>query len=225
MFRTFITAASMSMLIAGGASAATFKQTFKFGTSGADAAAVNISNEVLSLAVTGVTHVDGVLTGTTMLERTRKGLKVSMPQNTAPSQTGAPSPMFMLNFNKDVKIRRIRFSYMDSNDQMVMGVYDNGALSTYQPDIEINEFFSRDGTFDGSKGDNGSVLFETSKVQSTNAIGIGPSNFGSNLRLLSVRVIMPAPTPPAAVPLPAGGLLLVGGLGAFAALRRKKKAA
>ena len=113
------------------------------------------------------------------------------------------------------------------------GVGSNTTLVGSNNNATINESFATPGVLDGttsggfagfvSMGNNGMItaLFDT-PVAVTDGLFIFIREIGTNERLSSVEITGAPVPPPAAVPLPAGAALLLGGLGALGVARMRR---
>ncbi|WP_299552938.1 VPLPA-CTERM sorting domain-containing protein [uncultured Tateyamaria sp.] len=125
---------------------------------------------------------------------------------------GGPNEMAMIDFGDlIVEITSITFSFWDSNDTFAYGVYDDagpGATPVVYDD-NVGGSASNPYTFGFGSGDlQGSI------------IGFGVDNWRDNFLLQSISFDVIA-----AVPLPAGGLLILTGLGGLALMRRRRSVA
>lgn len=114
-----------------------------------------------------------------------------------------------LSFSQAIQLTSASFSYFGKKDDFRLfydisgdGVLGDDDFITYKED------------------DNPFVDFP---VISTSLIGIVATDKNDRWKLKSVHGnILPPPPPPSVIPLPAGGLLLLTGLGAFGLMRRRK---
>ncbi len=114
-----------------------------------------------------------------------------------------------LSFSQAIQLTSASFSYFGNKDDFRLfydisgdGVLGDDDFITYKED------------------DNPFVDFP---VISTSLIGIVATDKNDRWKLKSVHGnILPPPPPPSVIPLPAGGLLLLTGLGAFGLMRRRK---
>ncbi|APX14332.1 VPLPA-CTERM sorting domain-containing protein [Tateyamaria omphalii] len=122
-----------------------------------------------------------------------------------------PDEFALIDFgNLIVEITSVTFSYWDSTDTFAFGVYEDtnlpaGAL-IYEQDL--------------SDGNENPYTFNFAPGQIVGSIiGFGADSWRDSFRLNSISFDIVS-----AVPLPAGGLLLLTGLGGLAVMRRRKKA-
>ena len=119
--------------------------------------------------------------------------------------------------NLIVQFQRIQFTHVDNDDTFSLGVYGNG-LATAPTDSLVNK-----GLPNGSWSTWSSLL----SVQAGSVFGIAALNGTDDFKIRKIKFKVlgeQAAPPPSAVPLPAGGVLLLSGFGVAALMRRRKKA-
>lgn len=114
--------------------------------------------------------------------------------------------IFLFTFTKAVRLLSVVFEQVDDNDSFVF--YDPAS----SPNAGIADIVNPL-AFPDTDGDEGSFDFGGRVVSS---FGIGALGSYDNFRVSQIEI--------APVPLPASGLLLLGGIAGFAGLRRRKKA-
>lgn len=207
-------AAGALALCAGTASAATVTFDFAAGGTTSFVNKLNFTTGDVKLALTGKLYD---LKGDTVKADTSRGIKVKSSETYGlASQFNCKAglcddnfrtdgsqfnEMLMFKFNRKVSIDAITF-----NDRLVDGSdsFDFALGSTRQFSDTVTESYSVAGGFQGF------------------SFGIGASADDSRFRVTSITVTYDDTT---TVPVPAGGLMALGGLGALAALRRKAKRA
>jgi hypothetical protein len=115
-----------------------------------------------------------------------------------------------------VRIERIQFTHVDENDTFSLGVYNDGVGSA-PSDALMHKALPN-----GSWSTWSSLL----SLEPGSIFGIAALNDTDNFKISKIKftVLGEQAVPPSAVPLPAGGVLLLSGLGAAALMRRRKKA-
>ncbi|WP_147114363.1 VPLPA-CTERM sorting domain-containing protein [Tateyamaria sp. syn59] len=122
-----------------------------------------------------------------------------------------PDEFALMDFgNLIVEITSVTFSYWDSTDTFAFGVYEDTSLPAqaliYEEDL--------------GEGDENPYTFNFAPGTIVGSIiGFGADSWRDSFRLNSITFDIVG-----AVPLPAGGLLLLTGLGGLAVMRRRKKA-
>ncbi|MEO1026728.1 MAG: VPLPA-CTERM sorting domain-containing protein, partial [Pseudomonadota bacterium] len=114
--------------------------------------------------------------------------------------------IFVFSFDRQVRLVEVIFENVSGSDDFVFFV-DGATPNATNFDI-VNPLPGGPDT----DGDEGSFGFGN---QIVTTFGIGASGFNDNFRISRIEVTD--------VPLPASALLLLGGLGGLAAMRRRKK--
>lgn len=113
----------------------------------------------------------------------------------------------VFSFDRDVTLGKLSFSYADTGDRFAL-LHRDGAATVSDGSFAINLLGGRLGDYALANGPISSVF----------AVGAVGTNDAFKFRGLTVSFAEPQPAP---VPLPAAGFLLLAGLGALAAVRRR----
>ena len=206
--KSFVLGLVAAVGFGGAVSAATI--TFDLGTAstGGWKNAINYSSGGLGLSITGGSYSNngGVSAGRSVATWAGHGLGVADRFDTNHQIDGyGANDLAILTFSKAVTIVSVAFNYVNSYDffDFFTGQSGNPTLVSWNNRVKPVVTFANPST--------------------ASVFGIGASQTWSAFKLWSITVNVP--DEPAPVPVPAAGVLLVGGLGAIAALRRKRRAA
>lgn len=123
-----------------------------------------------------------------------------------------PDEFALLDFGDlVVEITSVTFSYWDINDTFAYGVYDDTSVGT-TPSVYDDDL--------GGGANNPYTFAFTGGELVGSIIGFGVDSWHDDFRLQSITFDVVS-----AVPLPAGGLLILTGLGGLALVRRRRKVA
>lgn len=200
MMRKFLSAMTIALgLTAGAAQAAPIVFDFQNETNGTNGtyAPFSATQGGLTVTVTGGVYAFDTIVSTNLLPVTKadSGLGVGLGCLICNNQINGPADLLTLTFSQAVHFGAAFFRLVDGNDDF--DLFIDGVLVASEVGISGNNPFDLTGFYGTS------ISF--------GADGVGPTD---DFRLGSFTV--------AAVPLPAGGLLLIGGMGALVLLRRRR---
>lgn len=189
----------------------------------------------LGLKVTGYLFngTNGVLKENVGITRNRDGLGIQLPGEKRALVDGKKGrELVRFKFDRKIKVRRVIFSYFDSEDDFELIKYKGKTVVRRLEDNLIVQKRTGDGQYNGSRQDIGrSILGKGERLWGRN-FGIGSDFRGDQFKIKAISVRYDDETAvssareyssPAPVPLPAAGVLMLAGLGAlgFAARRRR----
>lgn len=123
---------------------------------------------------------------------------------------GGTNEVLKFAFSRVVTLNEITFSYGDSHDDFSFTVFADGTVQGFDKHVDIPDSFTS------------TYVFDT--LAMSNMFGVGAYGYGDEFKVKSLKFSYDDGsdnTPP--VPLPAGGALLLTGLGALALRRRATK--
>merc|ERR1711916_50281 len=177
-------------------------------------------------------HTNGVLGTQTNLVKRQKGLGAQSAGENGALIDGFGSPeMVVLDFGQNVKIKKIVVGHADKSDKLALATYNGSTLDTYRDGLMVMKDETRDGNYNGTRKDIGSTYLGPKRKLEGSVIGIGAGDSNDNFVIKRIRLVYDEPTesgsaasaPVAPVPLPAGGILLVGALGGLKKIMKKSK--
>ncbi|MHA6262140.1 VPLPA-CTERM sorting domain-containing protein [Arenibacterium sp. CAU 1754] len=222
MFKSLMAASAIFVATAGAGQASTVYNLFDLTGSDGQSSSHAFSSAGVNLTVSGYNHTNGVLGDQITVGNWFKGLSAtSVNDDTHLVDGSGPDEMLLFSFDREVTVEAIWFSYYDEGDDFDLATYTGTGLDTLLSDISISATYSSDGVFDGTKQDSGRAILTAGQKFLSDVFGIGADHSSDNFKIKKIMVSYDDSISP--VPLPAGGLLLVGGLAGLAALRRKKR--
>ena len=228
-------AAFVSLTSTAQVSAATVKTTIWLRGAKATADSYFFSAPGLGLTVSGYLFnaSNGLLKENVGITRNRDGLGIQLPgENRALVDGKNGRELVRFKFDRKVKVRRVIFSYFDSEDDFELIKYKGKTVVRRLEDNLIVQKRTGDGQYNGSRQDIGrSILGKGERLWGRN-FGIGSDFRGDQFKIKAIAVKYDDGTPvssareysdPAPVPVPAAGLLMLAGLGALGFAARRKR--
>ena len=223
--KTLFAAGAATILLAGGASATTidFNVGKGWSSSGHTYGAVTVTGATVDTNGKILTNDEYVASwsgssgglGICSADYTSKcttGTSESYGKDQHTIEGANKSEMALLDFGSEtVQINSVTFAYWDSNDDFDFATYASTNLGTEAT------LWSEDNYSNSNPSIKTFTFAEGQLVGKIFGFGADDSSDEFKLRSISYTVV-------STVPLPAGGLLLMTGLGGIAALRRRKKA-
>jgi hypothetical protein len=200
-----------------------------FAASGASAATVsfnfnNAASNVFTsdgVTVTATAHQmtnSGAPGASATLGRYSNGLGVSSGRHDEHFLDGlGTNELIRFAFSEAVRIVSVTFTYADYGDEFSFGYQGPSAYVHVESDQPLN---STQTAWTWVRGDADIAVYSFLGSYTSTAFGIGAIDNHTEFKISGMTV----ETIPAVVPLPAAGLGLIAGLGALAALKRRKAA-
>jgi len=229
-FSTLAGAALVGVL-ATGANAATIHEVFHLGGHAGVAPSHEYTSGDLTLTVTAFKHNKGDLKKQIDVGQWSTGLGAQFKGDKDHKVDGrGRDEMLIFSFNREVTLNFVGVSYFDHDDDVEIASYFMGKKGLkrdeYHSDVDLDPWFKStwfyNGSWDykGSWNDYGKVWLDADKQVTGKFLGIGADHRNDQFKVAAIKVSYDI----AAIPLPAGLPLLLGGLGLLAVLRKRKTA-
>lgn len=219
--------ASTAMLgaMAAGASAATVHEEFHLGGHGGVATSHQYTSGDLVLTVTAFTHKKGDLKKQIDVGQWSTGLGAQFKGDKDHKVDGhGGDEMLLFSFNREVTLKFVGVSYFDHDDDVEIASYFMGkkglTLDEYHSDVDLDPWYKSTWYYNGSSDDHGKVWLDKDEQVTGMVLGIGSDHKHDEFKVSKIKVSYEHI---AAIPLPAGLPLLLGGLGGLAVLRKRKR--
>jgi hypothetical protein len=223
---SFLAGAAMLAVSATGASAATIHEVFHLGGDGGVAASHEYTSGALTLSVSAFRHDKGNLKNGIDVGQWSAGLGAQFKGDKDHKVDGrGGDEMLLFTFNREVTLRFVGVSYFDHDDDVEIASYYMGKKGLkrdeYHSDVDLDPWFKSTWYYNGSSDDHGQVWLDKDEQVTGRFLGIGADHKGDQFKVSKIKVSYEHI---AAIPLPAGLPLLLGGFGLLALLRKRKSA-
>jgi type V secretory pathway adhesin AidA len=218
--------AALVGVLATGANAATIHEVFHLGGHAGVASSHEYTSGDLTMTVTAFQHNKGDLKSQIQVGQWSAGLGAQFKGDKDHRVDGrGRDEMLLFSFNREVTLKFVGVSYFDHDDDVEIASYFMGkkglTLDEYHSDVDLDPWFKSTWFYNGSSDDHGQVWLDADEQVTSKFIGIGADHKDDQFKVAAIKVSYEHI---AAIPLPAGLPLLLGGFGLLAVLRKRKSA-
>ena len=213
-------------VLATGVNAATVHEVFHLGGHAGVANSHEYTSGDLTLTVTAFKHNKGDLKKQIDVGQWSTGLGAQFKGDKDHRVDGrGGDEMLLFSFNREVTLKFVGVSYFDHDDDVEIASYFMGkkglTLDEYNSDVDLDPWYKSTWYYNGSSDDHGKVWLDKDEQVTGKFLGIGSDHKHDEFKVAAIKVSYEHI---AAIPLPAGLPLLLGGFGLLALLRKRKSA-